>query len=188
MIATLVAALDEAVQRRVVSIQNGIDYKADHPRAIKMPRGHSIFETSGAWENYSTPSRDMRLLISIDTVMGFPSAAKRQPERYDLPSSGAALDKAVAVLQASLAKRLAAKSMAYVGSDGSTRSLALSEVVARSKDFEMAYNPNDCIEIRWAASEGSEELASCKVHAPRHQTKRMRAYRPWFAQRRRPPR
>ena len=28
-----------------------------------MPDGASIFETTGAWEDFATPSRDLRLLI-----------------------------------------------------------------------------------------------------------------------------
>jgi hypothetical protein len=37
-----------------------------------MPDGAAIFETSGAWEDFSTPSRDLRLLIAIDVVQDFP--------------------------------------------------------------------------------------------------------------------
>ena len=37
--------------------------------------------------------------------------------------------------------------------------------------------------------EGSEEAATCKRHAPAAQREKMAAdYRPWFAERRRPPR
>ncbi len=188
MLSTLVDALNEAVLRRVVSVQNGVEHKLAHRATIKMPTGHSIFETTGAWENFSTPSRDMRLLISIDTVLRFPENSKRQPQRYGLPAEEAALDDAVAGLEASLRKRLAAQSMHYVATNGTKQTLTLADVVKRSKGLEMAYNPNDCIEIRWAAPEGSAERASCVAHAPSHQTKRMLKYRSWFAERRRPPR
>ena len=68
----LVDALYEAVSRRVVSVNNGEDFMAKRGfRAIDMPKGYSVFETTGPWEDFSTPARDMRLLISIDTVMGF---------------------------------------------------------------------------------------------------------------------
>jgi hypothetical protein len=66
--------------------------------------------------------------------------------------------------------------------------LSLTEVLARSAALEMAYNPNDCVESRWGAPEGSEELATCRAHAPADQRSRMEAYRPWFHERRRPPR
>ena len=78
--------------------------------------------------------------------------------------------------------------MSYVATNDTKRTLTLAEIVKRKTEFEMAYNPNDCIEIRWAAPEGSEERASCVARAPSHQTKRMLKYRSWFAERRRPPR
>ena len=84
MLEVLVTALHEQVKRRVVSVQNAIDYKAKRSGRIKMPTGHAIFETTGAWENYSTPSRDMRLLIAMDTVLGFPAAVKRNPARFGI--------------------------------------------------------------------------------------------------------
>jgi hypothetical protein len=58
--------------------------------------------------------------------------------------------------------------------------------VARARGFEMSYNPNDCIEIRWAAPEGSDEMRSCRRHAPAEHRARMRQYREWFATRQRP--
>ena len=50
-----------------------------------MPDGAAIFETTGAWEDFSTPSRDLRLLIAIDVVRGFPDRVARRPERYAMP-------------------------------------------------------------------------------------------------------
>jgi hypothetical protein len=53
----------------------------------------------------------------------------------------------------------------------------------------MAYNLNDCVELRWGAAEGSEEASTCKRHAPAAQRAKMAGeYRAWFAERRRPPR
>jgi hypothetical protein len=37
-----------------------------------MPDGAAIFETSGAWEDFSTPSWHLRLLIAIDVFQDFP--------------------------------------------------------------------------------------------------------------------
>jgi hypothetical protein len=57
-------------------------------------------------------------------------------------------------------------------------------VLDRIADFEMAYNPNDCAELRWAAPEGSEEASTCKRHAPQAQRDKMAtAYRNWFRER-----
>jgi hypothetical protein len=52
----------------------------------------------------------------------------------------------------------------------------------------MGYNPNDCVEVRWGAPADSKEAATCRRHAPAEQVERMRAYREWFSERRRPPR
>ena len=129
MMGTLVDALNESVQRRVNSVQNGEDYKKTHRGVIKMPHGHSIFETSGAWENFSTPSRDMRLLIAIDTVSGFPDKVKRNPERYG--STADAVDPLVAELRAQLDRDLESRKFSYLRSDGSTQKLTVKDVVAR---------------------------------------------------------
>jgi hypothetical protein len=52
----------------------------------------------------------------------------------------------------------------------------------------MAYNLNDCVELRWGAKEGSDEASTCKRRAPQVQRAKMSDYRPWFSERRRPPR
>ena len=52
----------------------------------------------------------------------------------------------------------------------------------------MAYNLNDCVELRWGAPEKSEEAATCKRHASLAQRAKMTQYRAWFHERRRPPR
>ena len=36
----------------------------------------------------------------------------------------------------------------------------------------MAYNPNDCVEVRWGATEGTPESATCKRRAPEDQRPR----------------
>ncbi len=186
MLDVLTTALYEQVKRRVISVQNGEDYKQAHRAAIDMPNGHAIFETTGAWEDYSTPSRDMRLLIAIDSVIGFPDAVKRNPERFR--ETAATVDATVADLRSYLDTTLAEMDFSYVKSNGERQPLTVKDVVARAKDFELAYNPNDCVEIRWAAPEGSPERQSCRSFAPAHQRQKMLQYRPWFAERKRPPR
>ena len=76
----------------------------------------------------------------------------------------------------------------YERSDGSSFSLSLADVMARAVDLEVAYDPNDCIEVRWGAPAGSAEAATCARRAPGAQAARMRRYRAWFHERRRPPR
>ncbi|WP_428262047.1 NlpC/P60 family protein [Haliangium sp.] len=182
----LVDALAETVSRRVTSVQNGEDFMAERGYAdIEMPEGADIFLTTGPWEDYSTPSRDLRLLISIDTVVGFPDAVGRAPAQFGVRADQ--VEATVAALRAALDRALAAERFSYTRSDGSEQSLTLAELVRRLERLEMAYNPNDCIEIRWAAAPGSSELSTCERHAPAEQRARMQQHRGWFASRKRPP-
>jgi hypothetical protein len=186
-LVSLVDALDESIARRVVSVDNGVQFQNGRGwSTIEMPAGYDIYETTGAWEDYATPSRDMRLLISIDAVRSFPDAVARVPEQFGLGRDEA--DAAAERLRARLAEILAERRFSYQRSDGSTREVTLADVVARASGFEMSYNPNDCVEIRWAAPEGSDEMSTCNHRAPRDQRARMESYRSWFATRRRPPR
>lgn len=183
-----VTALDEQVKARVTSVANGRAYHAKGGREVAMPDGHAIFETTGAWEDFATPSRDLRLLIAIDVVRGFPERVARRPERYAMPAGQTAGD-VKAALDAKLAAELAGRTFAYTRSDGSAWTLKLADVVARTKDLEVAYNINDCVEVRWGAPEGSEEAKTCERRAPEAQQRKMaEVFRAWFSERRRPPR
>ncbi|MEM9194537.1 MAG: NlpC/P60 family protein [Myxococcota bacterium] len=187
MQATLVDALDEAVRRRLNSVNNGIEFNESRNWArIEMPTGYAIFETSGAWEDFSTPARDLRLLISIDAVTQFADGVERLPSRFGI-ADGEASETAER-LREELTEALSSRSFRYTRSDGTEKELTLLDVAERAEAFEMAYNPNDCVEIRWAAPEGSDEQASCRRRAPRDQQARMAQYREWFQNRRRPPR
>jgi hypothetical protein len=182
----LIDALHEAVSRRVVSVANGEKWFAEHPgEVIAMPEGDAIFLSAGPWEDFSTPSRDLRLLIAIDTVTGFAQTVRSHPERYGL-DAGMAGAKADA-LAAELNTELDRKTFAYLRSDGSEQRLSLRDVVERASAFEVAYNPNDCIELRWGAREGSAEMATCRRRAPDDQRAKLTSYRGWFSTRRRPP-
>jgi hypothetical protein len=182
----LIDALYEAVTRRVVSVANGEKWTASHPgEVIAMPEGDGIFLSAGPWEDFSTPSRDLRLLIAVDTVQGFAGTVRAHPERYglDIAAAGPKADALASDLNAELEQ----KSFAYVRSDGSEQRLTLRDVVERAPSLEVAYNPNDCIEVRWGAREGSPEMATCRRRAPEEQRRKMESYRGWFSSRQRPP-
>ncbi|MGZ9187166.1 MAG: hypothetical protein ACXW6R_21010 [Candidatus Binatia bacterium] len=184
----VITALDEQVKARVTSVENGRKYHAKGGGEVAMPSGPSIFETTGAWEDFATPSRDLRLLIAIDVVRGFPDRVARRPERYAMPAGKTAAD-VKAELDRTLAGELASRKFSYTRSDGSEWTLALSDVVARAPELELAYNINDCVELRWGAPEGSTEAQTCQRRAPEAQRSKMASdYRPWFSERRRPPR
>ena len=92
-----ITSLEEQVNTRVTSVENGRKYQVGGGGEVAMPDGASIFETTGAWEDFATPSRDLRLLIAIDVVRGFPDRVARRPERYAMPK-----DKSVADVKAEL--------------------------------------------------------------------------------------
>ena len=185
-LSTLVDALAESVSRRVTSVNNGEKWIAEHPGAlVEMPQGDAIFLAEGPWEDFATPSRDLRLLISIDTVVVFPARVRQAPERFGLSPGEAATR--VSELEALLSAKLAERRFSYTRSDGSPQSLSLKDVVARARLLELAYNPNDCVELRWAAPPDSPEMATCKRRAPAEQRDRMERYRSWFSTRKRPP-
>ena len=181
-----VDALLESVERRITSVDNGEEWVVAHGPRMEMPDGASIFQTAGPWEDFATPSRDMRLLISIDAVAHFPAAVRRGPGRFGIAEGD--VDARVAEIEVTLAELLAARTVRYRRSDGEEQELSLAEVVARAEGFEMAYNPNDCVEVRWAAPADSDEMRSCTRHAPRAQRAKMQRLRDWFSSRQRPAR
>ena len=178
-----IASLNEQVKTRVTSVENGRKYQEKQPGEVAMPNGPSIFETTGAWEDYSTPARDFRLLIAIDVVRGYPDRVVRRGARYAMPN-GKSIDDVKSELQGVLASELASRKISYTRSDGSQWTLSLKEVLDRATSFEMAYNPNDCVEVRWGAPDSSEEASTCKRHAPQAQRAKMSSeYRTWFRER-----
>jgi hypothetical protein len=182
-----ITSLEEQVKVRVTSVENGRKYQNGRHGEVAMPDGARIFETTGPWEDFSTPARDLRLLIAIDVVRGFPDRVARRPERYAMPS-GKTVAQVRAELQNVLALELVARRFSYPRSDGSVWTLTLKDVFDRAKALEMAYNPNDCVELRWGAPPKSEEASTCRRYAPQAQRAKMAQYRPWFSERRRPPR
>jgi hypothetical protein len=180
----VVDALEEQVKRRVEAIDVGVAGLRGQTEPISMPDGYSIFETSGAWEDFATPSRDMRLLIAIDAVRAFPGQVRAHPERFGV----AAAAKELSQVEVRLDELLKGRRITYTRSDGSPFQLTLADVVARSPAIEVGYNPNDCIEARWGAVEGSAERGPCKQIAPAAQREAMERYRAWFHGRERPAR
>ncbi len=182
-----ITALEEQVKTRVTSVENGRKFQNSGHGEANMPDGAAIFETTGPWEDFSTPSRDLRLLIAIDVVLGFPDRVARRPERYAMPKEKS-VPSVKAELESMLVSELTARKFSYPRSDGSSWTLALRDVAERVVALEMAYNPNDCVELRWGAPAKSEEASTCKRYAPSGQRAKMTKYRMWFHERSRPPR
>ena len=112
-----ITALEEQVKARVKSVDNGRQVSRRGRREVDMPDGASIFETTGAWEDFATPSRDLRLLIAVDVVRGFPDRVARRPERYAMPRGKA--QPRSRRNGTTLASELSAREFSYTRTDGS---------------------------------------------------------------------
>lgn len=183
----VLAALEEQVRTRVKSVDNGRKWLDKHEPPAPMPEGPEIFETQGPWEDFSTPSRDLRLLIAIDVARGFPARVERRPQRFAMPE-GKPVAQVRAALEERLSRELSSRSVSYTRTDGSAFTLTLAEVASRAPLLETAYDPNDCVETRWGAPPGSDEASTCRAQAPADQRAKMEQYRAWFHDRKRPPR
>ncbi len=185
--AATLEALLEQIETRVGSVNNGEAYLRAHPgTVIPMPRGPAIFETTGSWEDFATPSRDMRLLIALKVLADLPERIRRHPELYVLRGESAV--SAAARIERLHAQRIRERFVTYSRSDGSPWRLSLAEIYERRAGLEVAYNPNDCVERRWGATPGTPDFGTCRRRSPAQQRARMEEYRPWFREARRPPR
>jgi hypothetical protein len=184
----LIQALHEQLLVRVTSVANGEEYFKLHPGAnIPMPSSAAgIFLAGGQWEDFSTPNRDLRLLIAMDAVIDFPDLVAHSPEDFKIPKSISS-DEIKKKLQSLLEEKVSELSISYTHTNGSLQKLTLAEILKRKDAFEMAYNPNDGIEIRWGAPENSEERAGCRRHTPPYQLEKMLSVRNWFHKRLHPP-
>ncbi len=185
---SLIQALHEQLLVRVTSVANGEAYFKSHPGAvIAMPSSAAgVFQTGGLWEDFSTPNRDLRLLIAMDAVLGFPDYVASEPEDYKI-SGSLSPEQMKKKLQSILDKRVSELTVSYARTDGSQQILTVGEILRRIDAFEMAYNPNDGIEIRWGAPENSAELSTCHRRVPEGQLKKMGSVRVWFSKRLHPP-
>jgi hypothetical protein len=183
----LATAFQEQLLTRVISVANAEEYMKAHPgTVVPMPSSAAgVFQNLGQWEDYSTPNRDMRLLIAMDVLLGFPEEIVRSPQSYILPKGDAASVKQK--LEELLRRWARETTITYTKSDEKPQVLTVEQIIERGPALELAYNPNDCVEIRWGAPEGSAERAACGRRAPAWQRQRMETLRPWFHRRLRPP-
>jgi len=186
-LSELISSLHEQLIVRVVSVSNGENFMKSHPGTIiEMPNtAAGIFQTGGLWESYSTPNRDLRLLIAMDAVMNFPVIVARAPLEYKTAPKDTTMIRRR--LESLLKKKTSELTITYSRSDGTEQILTLDVILERRKSFEMAYNPNDGPEIRWGAPEKSVERSTCRRQAPSSQYEKMLLFRKWFGERLHPP-
>ena len=149
----LIQALHEQLMVRVTSVANGEAYLKSHTgEIVPMPGTPAgVFQAGGQWEDFSTPNRDLRLLIAMDAVLDFPDKIVRSPDDYKI-SRLISSEQIKKKLEAVLAQKSSELSITYTRSDGTDQKLTIGEILKRRTAFEMAYNPNDGIEIRWGGA------------------------------------
>ena len=161
--------LDE-ISEMVNSICSNLQYRAQavdlaqsvgmekRPEPERLPR--NIYGTDGDWEMYSTPSRDARLKTAFKALR---DETQRFLEMHDKGDPGHHLNySGIDLVQDMLAmysRTNARCELAYTKSDAST--VALSYEEARKRLFAMSFDPYQCPERRWGASDPAE-LASCR--------------------------
>ena len=184
----LVQAIYEQLTVRITSVANGEEYMKSHPGAVVPMPGSTtgVFQAGGQWEDFSTPNRDLRLLIAMDAILDFPDKIIRSPDDFKLSMMQSAAH-AKKNVQALLDKKLSELSITYTRTNGSPQKLTMGEIIKRKDAFEMAYNPNDGVEIRWGAPENSVERSTCKRHVSANQLAKMQSVRVWFQKRLHPP-
>lgn len=184
----LIQALHEQLMVRITSVANSEAYFKLHPgEVIPMPSSATgIFQAGGQWENFSTPNRDLRLLIAMDAILDFPDQIVRSPKDFNISGEGSP-EQVKKKLQTILHQKVSKLSVSYTRTNGSLQKLTIGEILKRKDAFEMAYNPNDGIEIRWGAPENSDERATCHRRAPSNQLEKMHSVRKWFNKRLHPP-
>jgi len=137
----------------VLAIQAGVDKR---PEPDRLPP--NIYGTEGDWEIYSTPSRDARLKTSFkelrDNAQRFVEFYRTHDARLVYKGNDLVDD-----LIAAYDNRAAACKLTYTRGDGSLVTLNYDD--ARRRLFLMSFDPYQCIERRWGATD-PRELATCK--------------------------
>jgi hypothetical protein len=132
---------------------------ANEPEPARLP--YNIYGAEGDWEIYSTPSRDARLKTAFKELRDMAERFVRMWRGKDAHLLYKGRDLPLDLI-AAYDLGAAACRIAYVRSDGSSVSLSYEE--ARKRLFLMSFDPYQCLERRWGATE-PRELATCKDDA-----------------------
>lgn len=122
----------------------------------------NIYQTSGEWEDFATPSRDARTRVLFvhlrDEVARYLKMFRVRDPALDYSGNDLAGD----LWKIYLEKTVACK-IPYQTSNGSSKVLNLYEVTERL--FKLGFDPYHCVERRWGAT-ASAELMSCPEREP----------------------
>lgn len=121
----------------------------------------NIYGTEGDWENFSTPSRDARLKTAFKELRDQTQRFVKMYQTGDakLVYKGNDL---VGDLIWTYDHEAAVCKLAYARTDNSPVALSYDE--ARKRLFRMSFDPYQCVERRWGATDPAE-LATCRDNA-----------------------
>ena len=137
-----------------IAIQAGIQ---NHGEPDRLPR--NIYGTNGDWETYSSPSRDARLKTAFkelrDKTERFVTMYEQGDKRH-LVYDG---DDIAGDMLKAYDEHSSKCSVSYTRSNGAPVTLSYEQ--ARQRLFKISFDPYQCIELRWGATDPSE-LSSCR--------------------------
>ncbi|MGD0142856.1 MAG: hypothetical protein ABSC92_06840 [Rhizomicrobium sp.] len=136
-----------------VALAAGIE---DLPQPARLPP--NIYGTEGNWEDYSTPSRDARLKTSFTELR---AQTERFVKMYEAGDSKLVYrgNDLVADLIATYDREAGACKLTYARTDNSQVTLGYDDM--RRRLFLMSFDPYQCVERRWGATD-PVELSTCK--------------------------
>lgn len=157
MVDSNCADLHYRAQAVDIALSAGIQ---NRPEPGRLPR--NIYGTNGDWETYSTPSRDARLKTAFNELR---NSAQRFVEMYKkgdtthlLFSGSDLVDDLIAVYDREAAKC----SLSYTRTNRAPATLSYED--ARKRLFLISFDPYQCVERRWGATD-PQELSSCSDDA-----------------------
>jgi len=153
MVDSNCADLHYRAQAVDIAIAAGIQ---NHAEPNRLPR--NIYGTSGDWETYSTPSRDARLKTAFkelrDNAERFVQMYQNRDTKHLLYNGSDLIDDMLGAYDRAAAKC----SVTYKRTSGAPVTLSYED--ARKRLFLISFDPYQCIERRWGATD-PEELSSC---------------------------
>jgi len=136
-----------------VAVAAGIQ-KQSEPNRLPL----NIYGTEGDWETFSSPSRDARLKTAFKETRDSVERFVEMYERGGDPHLHYMGDDMVGEMIATYDRDTAACTISYTRSDGSRVTLGYEE--ARRRLFAMSFDPYQCVERRWGATDAAE-LSTC---------------------------
>ncbi|MBX2996254.1 MAG: hypothetical protein KF681_15620 [Bdellovibrionaceae bacterium] len=154
----LADALCTEMKQRVDDVAKAIEKGGpgmSHPNELPA----NIYQTSGFWEDYSTPGRDARMKASVLDISRAAVQKFRQAKTggFGVKYDGSAQDYQAA-MKNMVASLNASCKVTYKKSNGASQTLTFNQVLSRLN--KLSFDPYHCPERRWGAS--GEEAATCR--------------------------